>query len=800
LSDKNEVQFIVSVVDKATAEMQALNQNLSAVGAAANRANEQASSGFEKAAEGAISLNQALELVEKGFHLLEQAIELPIRQFEKLLDVSIDLVKEYDQQYLGQVKLRSILKATGQGGEEQAESLQKLAESLELVTRFQADAIVEGQHFALASGANVKIIPQMTEAALDLATAFGKDAAEGFRALTRAMNTGAVTIDRNKVFTLQATDAYGRLQEAIRLTQERFPGLAREVATGGAGPIIKLENAINQLKQGLGALIAQSPPFQAFVKTANQFVTDLTKFFASHPEQGSKVFGLAFAASFQLAASAVEIFISILGAAGDAVVGLINLLDAALPEGKSPIGRLRNEIEATKDSIKGLRALQDAVRTGENLGDFSRGMNPSAPSQKSLPSDETLSAEIEKATNKLDMLIIKQKQFETGDFFGGTIDNTKRLADELKKLIAEAQASSTTLADPIGAYNNALEEAVNKTSDFAVAQEKQGAQIESGVNAWKDLNDTFRSIRGPAKDADIAILQLGVDIEEFAGTGEAGITFLTKQLERLKEKGKLTQDQFDALTVSIRNAFSSSVNFAPGGGGGGGGSSLPGGGGGGGGGSSGGGAPAGGGQSLIQIIDQAIQKLSAAIVGAASGLTGASNDLAQSSNLLGDAGAATGIAAIAMTEAAGVSFSAAEKLDSTADAQAKGANMLQSASFSLSSVTDNLLKVARHLYEAANKLLGAPGGAPFAQGGIVTRPLIGSFEGKVPEAVVPLDDRGAAFMRRALGNKLGGLGGGVTINIDVGSLELSDRGADKIVAEVSRKLYDKVLETSRRAR
>ena len=800
MADKNEVQFIVSVVDKATAEMQALNQNLSAVGAAANRANEQASSGFEKAAEGAISLNQALELVEKGFHLLEQAIELPIRQFEKLLDVSIDLVKEYDQQYLGQVKLRSILKATGQGGEEQAESLQKLAESLELVTRFQADAIVEGQHFALASGANVKIIPQMTEAALDLATAFGKDAAEGFRALTRAMNTGAVTIDRNKVFTLQATDAYGRLQEAIRLTQERFPGLAREVATGGAGPIIKLENAINQLKQGLGALIAQSPPFQAFVKTANQFVTDLTKFFASHPEQGSKVFGLAFAASFQLAASAVEIFISILGAAGDAVVGLINLLDAALPEGKSPIGRLRNEIEATKDSIKGLRALQDAVRTGENLGDFSRGMNPSAPSQKSLPSDETLSAEIEKATNKLDMLIIKQKQFETGDFFGGTIDNTKRLADELKKLIAEAQASSTTLADPIGAYNNALEEAVNKTSDFAVAQEKQGAQIESGVNAWKDLNDTFRSIRGPAKDADIAILQLGVDIEEFAGTGEAGITFLTKQLERLKEKGKLTQDQFDALTVSIRNAFSSSVNFAPGGGGGGGGSSLPGGGGGGGGGSSGGGAPAGGGQSLIQIIDQAIQKLSAAIVGAASGLTGASNDLAQSSNLLGDAGAATGIAAIAMTEAAGVSFSAAEKLDSTADAQAKGANMLQSASFSLSSVTDNLLKVARHLYEAANKLLGAPGGAPFAQGGIVTRPLIGSFEGKVPEAVVPLDDRGAAFMRRALGNKLGGLGGGVTINIDVGSLELSDRGADKIVAEVSRKLYDKVLETSRRAR
>jgi len=799
LADKNEVQFIVSVVDKATAEMQALNQNLSAVGAAANRANEQASDGFEKAAEGAISLNQALELVEKGFHLLEQAIELPIRQFEKLLDVSIDLVKEYDRQYLGQVKLRSILKATGQGGEEQAESLQKLAESLELVTRFQEDAIVEGQHFALASGANVKIIPQMTEAALDLATAFGKDAAEGFRALTRAMNTGAVTIDRNKVFTLQATDAYGRLQEAIRLTQERFPGLAREVATGGAGPIIKLENAINQLKQGLGALIAQSPPFQAFVKTANQFVTDLTKFFATHPEQGSKAFGLAFAASFQLAASAVEIFISILGAAGDAVVGLINLLDAALPEGKSPIGRLRNEIEATKDSIKGLKALQDAVRTGENLGDFSRGMNPSAPSQKSLPSDATLSAEIEKATKKLDLLIVKQKQFETGDFFGGTIDNTKRLAAELEKLISEAQASSTTLADPIGAYDKALEEAVNKTGDFTVAQEKQGAQIESGVNAWKDLNDTFRSIRGPAKDADIAILQLGVDIEEFAGTGEAGITFLTKQLERLKEKGKLTQDQFDALTVSIRNAFSSSVNFAPGGGGGGGGSSLPGGGGGGGG-SSGGGAPAGGGQSLIQIIDQAIQKLSAAIVGAASGLTGASNDLAQSSNLLGDAGAATGIAAIAMTEAAGVSFAAAEKLDSTADAQAKGANMLQSASFSLSSVTDNLLKVARHLYEAANKLLGAPGGAPFAQGGIVTRPLIGSFEGKVPEAVVPLDDRGAAFMRRALGNKLGGLGGGVTINIDVGSLELSDRGADKIVAEVSRKLYDKVLETSRRAR
>lgn len=805
MAEKNEVQFIVSVVDQATAEIRALNANLASVGAAANRANDEAKDGFDKAAEGAIGLNQALELVKKGAHLLAEAIKLPIEQFRELFDISSDLVREYDKQFQAQTKLRSILKTTGQGGEEQAQSLIKLASALQDVTRFDDEAIVGAQGLALAQGAQLSQIPDLTKAALDLASAYGKTAEEGMRALTRSMETGNVMIDRQHVFVLRAADAQGRLAEAVQRTRANFGGLSQQLATGGAGALDQLNNAFSDLKETLGEIIAKNPAFQAFVQTAKDFTKALDDFFKDNPKEASRAFGLAFSTSFQLAVSSVDAFIEVIATAGEAISGFLALLDLALPEGKSPLGKLRTQL---KDAQEELRQFQEVAKGNTPLKTFAEqdafgGISVrTAPALPGVTPAEA-SNRIVDVQKKIDDLKAKLASLESGQFFAGPIESAKELSKTLEKMVEDARKSAEVLANPQEHYNKLLEDAVDKTGQFAEKQKDTNEAVSQSSGAWEHLQQLMKDVLDPANDLNLTFLSLRSSIDELEPSGTKAIPVIEKQLERLRDAGKITQKQFDDLANSVNAAFSAIVNAAPrinsaigaGPGGapsGGGGASGPTGGGGGG----------GGGAAVGSGLDQAAQRMAVAVIAAAGDVSAAARELVLASNDVKDGGTALQLGASFLDDASLAAQDSADALDEVASAQSAAADKEMGAAIALSSVAINLYQSARRLYEAANKLAGQPGPAPFASGGIVTSPLLGRFEGKVPEAVIPLDDRGVNFMRNTLRSKRGGGDDKpqVVVNVDVENLQFNDRALDELAGRLWRRFGDKMLQTVSRAR
>jgi len=65
------------------------------------------------------------------------------------------------------------------------------------------------------------------------------------------------------------------------------------------------------------------------------------------------------------------------------------------------------------------------------------------------------------------------------------------------------------------------------------------------------------------------------------------------------------------------------------------------------------------------------------------------------------------------------------------------------------------------------------GALAFASGGIVTGPTLGLMgEAGSPEAAIPLNDRGAAFMQKTLG--LGGAGGNIRIELRIDSKTIAE--------------------------
>ena len=749
MAAQTEVQLVVQVVDKATGELRNIGNSFK---------------GLEGATGQVIGLNQALGLVEKGLHLLEFAVTAPINQFKALADVSTDLVRKYDDAFLAQTRLRTVLRATGQGGEEQAKQLEALAQSLAKVTRFEDDAIVAGQALAVGAGVQAKDLQRFSEAALDLATFLGVDAVDGFRSLNQAIQTG--TIRGFKSSISDAKDEAVRFNQVLDFVSRNLGGQARAAALGGAGAIDQLSNAFGDLEEDLGKVIADTPQFKAFIQTAREGIEALRDFIAANQIEVGNTFGAVFAASFQIAIEAAKVFINVLEGVGSAIVGITNLLSKIPGTGvDSPFAKIDDTIKEVEERLFRMQA------TGVDPADVFFG--PSGL--------KDLEAETKQVVDGL----LKERERLLADPLG--VQGVKASIQTGLAGIEDLAGKLPKLLTPEG-FVEKWKENAQALREAGGATEKLAEQSAVFTSNFGEFNKLLKDIRAQSQDL------ISIDfIKEFQAAlqaGQIGVEKFVEELDLLRRHGELTQDQFDQLAASARNAFSAQATVptgatsAP--------ATTPG--------SSGrsvgppsSGAPAasgGGGDSGIV----------AALKGAAEELRAAGAAQEKAAQEVASAAAGTEIAAQALAVVAGAMgqglaavADAAENLDAAAESAAGG---LQSA---MDTAAFRLTQAARRLYQAGDKLAGGQGLAPFQQGGVIQAPILPAvLHG--PEAVIPLNERGAQFARQAfgIGEDGGGRGGTINVQIDVDRLELTDRAVDDMLAEFSRKLADRVLETARR--
>ena len=202
-------------------------------------------------------LNQSLELGRKAFDLLKGAV--------------VESVAEFVEAERAQVKLESILRATGETAGRTAQDLNNMANSLAGKTIFDDDSITNAQALMLTfKGIKGAIYDQTIPAVLDLSAAFGMDLAGASVMLGKALEdptSGLTALRRVGVsFTDQQQEEIKALTEAgeaakaqgeiLDVLKGQVGGVAEAMGASASGSIARMENAVKNLQEAFGRLVA----------------------------------------------------------------------------------------------------------------------------------------------------------------------------------------------------------------------------------------------------------------------------------------------------------------------------------------------------------------------------------------------------------------------------------------------------------------------------------------------------------------------------------------------------------------
>jgi len=198
-------------------------------------------------------------------------------------------------------KLNTALKINGQFSAAASKDLQAYASSLQEVTRFGDEAILEQQALLISFGLTGDALRKGTEAGLDLATALGIDLKAAMLLVGKAAAGDTSALSRYGIKIKEGIPDTEKFAAVIKVLNSRFGGAAqKDVKTFGGG--------IEQLKNRLGDM-AEEVGFQlipTLQKLNEQFATMLP--FISKVLAAVVGLGRAFITGFSLAFEAVKTF------------------------------------------------------------------------------------------------------------------------------------------------------------------------------------------------------------------------------------------------------------------------------------------------------------------------------------------------------------------------------------------------------------------------------------------------------------------------------------------------------------
>lgn len=219
------------------------------------------------------SASAKLTMVGGAFFTVQAFAQTAIGAIQKVADVVGDLSAAYMAQEKAEASLQAALKATSSACGMTATELLSMAESLSKVTSY-SDQTVMAVEQVLVSARTIgaEVMPEATQACLDMAAALGEDAVSSARRLAKVLADPKSNLDALKDANIQLTqaqkDQITELQEQNKLFDAQsivlesvaasYGGVAEALANTDAGKIDQLQNAWQDLKEGLGEVLMDS--------------------------------------------------------------------------------------------------------------------------------------------------------------------------------------------------------------------------------------------------------------------------------------------------------------------------------------------------------------------------------------------------------------------------------------------------------------------------------------------------------------------------------------------------------------
>jgi phage-related protein len=212
---------------------------------------------------------KALQGIQKTSNLVKTAIvgALGYVSVRSAVTFGKSCVEAAETAEKAQTQLNTVLASTKGVSGMTADSANALAKSLSAVTTYGKSTIVSTENLLLTfTGIGKDVMPNVTEAALNMSTALGQDTSTSAMQLGKALNdpvkgiakltkVGVVFTDAQKkqITAMQkAGDVAGAQKVILAELNTEFGNSARAAATTSEGRKIRIENAIKGIKSSIG--------------------------------------------------------------------------------------------------------------------------------------------------------------------------------------------------------------------------------------------------------------------------------------------------------------------------------------------------------------------------------------------------------------------------------------------------------------------------------------------------------------------------------------------------------------------
>ncbi|MFW5836177.1 MAG: phage tail length tape measure family protein [bacterium] len=230
-----------------------------------------------------------------GFGVVAAAVGTAVVAIRGAVNAARELTDAYAVQERAEAKIAGVLRATGHAAGFNSDQLEEMASSLQGVTTFGDEAILNMQSILLTfKSLQGEGFERSTELALDLSAAFDQDLRSSALQLGKALEdpaTGLTALRRVGVsFTeaqremieamTEAGDVAGAQTVILDTLESQVGGVARELAATKSGGLEQLNNLVGDLRENFGFFIldALEPSIDAFTiltEKANELFSNL---------------------------------------------------------------------------------------------------------------------------------------------------------------------------------------------------------------------------------------------------------------------------------------------------------------------------------------------------------------------------------------------------------------------------------------------------------------------------------------------------------------------------------------------
>ena len=229
-------------------------------------------SGLSKAEKQAGKTNKSIGGLSSGVAKFGIAAGAAAAAIFGVVKAGQSLVSAYEKQEIAERKLSAALRSTGNSLGLSKDQLIGYANSLQAVTTYSNDAIVEAEGMMTTfTKVGKNVFPQAIESAMDMSQMFGQDLKQSIIQLGTALNDPIQGVGRlrrigvsftqsqkDMIKTLvEAGDTMGAQKIILGELRREFGGVAREVGKSGVGKMAQFKNALDDVKKIAGKVIVE---------------------------------------------------------------------------------------------------------------------------------------------------------------------------------------------------------------------------------------------------------------------------------------------------------------------------------------------------------------------------------------------------------------------------------------------------------------------------------------------------------------------------------------------------------------